>query len=80
MLRRSVEPLLGLGQVQQVWFLSIDNDRLTYQFLDVVLINKTFFVGITLDRDDSLSTSEVIDSLRTLMSGLVRDQKPVSEI
>lgn len=80
MLRRSVEPLLGLGQVQQVWFLSIDNDRLTYQFLDVVLINKIIFVGITLDRDDSLSTSEVIDSLRTLMSGLVRDQKPVSEI
>ena len=79
MLRRSVEPLLGLGQVQQVWFLSIDNDRLTYQFLDVVLI-KIIFVGITLDRDDSLSTSEVIDSLRTLMSGLVRDQKPVSEI
>ena len=79
MLRRSVEPLLGLGQVQQVWFLSIDNDRLTYQFLDVVLINKIIFVGITLDRDDSLSTSEVIDSLRTLMSGLVRDQKPVSE-
>lgn len=80
MLRRSVEPLLGLGQVQQVWFSSIDNDRLTYQFLDVVLINKIIFVGITLDRDDSLSTSEVIDSLRTLMSGLVRDQKPVSEI
>ena len=79
MLRRSVEPLLGLGQVQQVWFLSIDNDRLTYQFLDVVLINKIIFVGITLDRDDSLSTSEVIDSLRTLMPGLVRDQKPVSE-
>ena len=79
MLRRSVEPLLGLGQVQQVWFSSIDNDRLTYQFLDVVLI-KIIFVGITLDRDDSLSTSEVIDSLRTLMSGLVRDQKPVSEI
>ena len=80
MLRRSVEPLLGLGQVQQVWFSSIDNDRLTYQFLDVVLINKIIFVGITLDRDDSLSTSEVIDSLRTLMPGLVRDQKPVSEI
>ena len=78
MLRRSVEPLLGLGQVQQVWFSSIDYDRLTYQFLDVVLI-KIIFVGITLDRDDSLSTSEVIDSLRTLMSGLVRDQKPVSE-
>ena len=32
--RRSVEPLLGLGEVQQVFFHSMDNYRLTYQLND----------------------------------------------
>ena len=77
--RRSVEPLLGLGQVQQVWFSSIDNDCLTYQLLEVVL-SKSIFVGMSFDGDDNLSTSEAIDSLPALMSGLIRDQKSVSEI
>ena len=45
MRRRSVEPLLGLGEVKQVCFHSMDNYRLTYQLKHTHLITNRLWAA-----------------------------------